>query len=72
MIYKFLVHYKGLVNLVLSSYGFRLRVWLQVITTDMIITVKLWSIKLPVDKIHGRLMEGKGDPEGGSEPVVTP
>ena len=53
-------NYTGLVNLVLSSYGFRLRVRLLVITTDMIITVKPWSIKLPVDNIHGRLMVGEG------------
>ena len=58
-------NFKGLVNLVLSSYGFRLRVLLLVITTDMIITVKPWSIKLPVDKIHGRLMVGEGGSGGG-------
>ena len=58
-------NYKGLVNLVLSSYGFRLRVRLLVITTDMIITVQPWSIKLPVNKIHGRLMVGEGGSGGG-------
>ena len=31
----------------------------------MIITVKPWSIKLPVDKIHGRLMVGEGESGGG-------